>query len=870
MAAIIFVTTLRAATASPTPPMLGAFVGWSSTAVTAMEQLINRPLDYILNYINQSSWVAFDDTVPSIFQQVPGMKMLLAVPAVVVGDTLANAATGADNPHYLKIAQAAAAVDPTMIIRVGWEFNYSGSLWYATPNPAAYIATYRQMVGVFRSVSPNFKFEWCASYGGDDPDTAYPGDDVVDYIGTDIYENTQYMSGMTASARWNELQTGSAGLNWLANFAAVHNKQIAISEYATNFNDGAFPTEMAYWIESQGVAYHSWWESQAAFDGYLPDHPNTETAYINAWSPLTLSVTRGGSGSGTVTSTPSGIDCGSICTASVQSGTQVMLTASAAAGSSFSGWSGAGCSGTGTCAVTMSAAESVTATFMAIPSFNLSVASTGTGSGTVTSTPSGINCGSICSASFQSGTQVILTASAAAGSTFAGWGGACTGACTITMSAAESVSATFTADVASLTVAEAGTGTGQVTSSPAGINCSASTNQCAVPFTVGSLVTLSASASAGSSFTDWSGDGCSGTGTCQLTISADTSVKATFKKKPTTKMLSVTLSGGGSGTVASSPSGINCGSTCSASFDSGSQVSLSAVAANGSTFAGWGGAGCSGIETCSVTLSADTSAPASFVQNSTTNIALVAAILPGSRSVVVGNAATAFATMINSGPGTGTTCTIAPQTSVPASFLFQATDPSTNAVIGTANTPVNISQGEAQSFLISLTPNAPFNPTDIAFNYACANASPMATLVGINTLNLSASITPVPDIVALAASGDPGYVDIPGATGTGDFAVATVNLGSASQITVSANTGTANLPVTLTLCQTDPTSGTCLAAPTANVVTTIAANATPTFGVFVTGSASVADMPGVNRVFVLFTDAGGVLRGETSVAMRTQ
>jgi hypothetical protein len=54
------------------------------------------------------------------------------------------------------------------------------------------------------------------------------------------------------------------------------------------------------------------------------------------------------------------------------------------------------------------------------------------------------------------------------------------------------------------------------------------------------------------------------------------------------------------------------------------------------------------------------------------------------------------------------------------------------------------------------------------------------------------------------------------------------------------------------------------------VTTDIPPNATPTFGIFVTGSAPVADMPGVNRVFVTFTDAGGVLRGETSVAVRTQ
>jgi len=89
-------------------------------------------------------------------------------------------------------------------------------------------------------------------------------------------------------------------------------------------------------------------------------------------------------------------------------------------------------------------------------------------------------------------------------------------------------------------------------------------------------------------------------------------------------------------------------------------------------------------------------------------------------------------------------------------------------------------------------------------------------------------------------------------------------------ITASANTGTANLPVTLAVCQTNPVSGACLAPPTPNVTTDIQPNATPTFGIFATGSAAVANSPGVNRVFVTFTDSGGVLRGETSVAVRTQ
>jgi hypothetical protein len=507
---------------------------------------------------------------------------------------------------------------------------------------------------------------------------------------------------------------------------------------------------------------------------------------------------------------------------------------------------------------------------------NLTLVAAISGNGQVMSTPANINCSagsSPCAANFPTGMQVALTASAASGSSFAGWsGGGCsgTGTCVITLTANTTVTATFDPTV-TLTVAEAGTGTGQVTSSPAGINCSASSNQCAAPFAMGSQVTLTASASAGSSFTGWSGDGCTGTGTCQVTLATNTTVTASSKKKPATKMLSVALTGGGSGTVTSSPSGINCGATCAASFDTGTQIALTAAPASDSTFTGWSGGGCSGNDSCALTLDAATTVTASFVANTAGNLTLVAAVLPTSRSVEIGATPTAFATMINAGPADATTCTIAPATSIPADFLFQTTNPATNAVTGTPNTPVDIAAGQAGTFVIAFTPTAAFPPTNVAFTFTCANApAPAASITGVNTFNLSASTQPVPDIVALAASGDPGYVDIPGATGTGVFAVATVNLGIDATITASANTGAANLPVTLLVCQTDPTSGTCLAAPSASVATDIPPNATPTFGIFVTGGSAVADMPGINRIFVTFTDSGGVLRGETSVAVRTQ
>jgi hypothetical protein len=156
-----------------------------------------------------------------------------------------------------------------------------------------------------------------------------------------------------------------------------------------------------------------------------------------------LTVSKSDSGTGTVTSTPAGISCGTTCATNFDSGTSVTLTPVAAAGSVFGHWTGA-CTGSGACVVTMNAAKSVSAVFN-LQTFPLTVTKSGTGTGTVTSIPAGINCGATCSSSFNYGTSVTLTPKPDKASSFTGWGGACsgTGACVVSMDVAKTVSATF-------------------------------------------------------------------------------------------------------------------------------------------------------------------------------------------------------------------------------------------------------------------------------------------------------------------------------------------------------------------------------------------------------------------------------------------
>jgi hypothetical protein len=229
-----------------------------------------------------------------------------------------------------------------------------------------------------------------------------------------------------------------------------------------------------------------------------------------------LAVSKTGTGSGSVTSAPAGIDCGSTCEAGFAEGKSVTLTATPDASSTFTSWSG-DCSGTGPCVITMTESSEVSATFT-LKSYNLTVQKAGNGSGGVTGAPAN---------PIVYGTVVTLTASADPGSTFAGWSGACsgTGACVVIMTQARSVTATFTLippnPTYTLTVNTDGDGTGSVTGAPAN------------PIAQGTVVTLTAQAASGSEFTGWSGD-CTGTALCVLTMTSAKTVTATF-----------TLQGGG-------------------------------------------------------------------------------------------------------------------------------------------------------------------------------------------------------------------------------------------------------------------------------------------------------------------------------------
>ena len=197
--------------------------------------------------------------------------------------------------------------------------------------------------------------------------------------------------------------------------------------------------------------------------------------------------------------------------------------------------------------------------------FALAVTKSGTGTRYRHVVPVGINCGTTCNASYNSGTSVTLTAAAASGSTFGGWGGACSGtatACTVSMTAARDVTATFNSSTTSFTlsVTKAGSGRAPSRRTP-GDRLRQHLQRRLRERHVGDADR------GGGQRRELRGleRRLLGHGTCTVSMTQARAVTATFNTA-STFALGVTRAGTGTGTRDFDPSGINCGTSCTANY----------------------------------------------------------------------------------------------------------------------------------------------------------------------------------------------------------------------------------------------------------------------------------------------------------------
>ncbi|MBI5040659.1 MAG: hypothetical protein HZB57_05515, partial [Gammaproteobacteria bacterium] len=269
----------------------------------------------------------------------------------------------------------------------------------------------------------------------------------------------------------------------------------------------------------------------------------------------------------------------------------------------------------------------------------LTVMRSGTGSGSVTTDPAGISCGATCAAPFDANSTVILSATAANDSTFAGWAGCVANpdsTCTMTMDASKTVTANFVLKSYTLALSKTGTGSGTVTGDGT--------------YTHGSTATVTAMANTGSTFTGWTGPDGAECATGSVSMTADKSCTATFTLN--TYALTLTKTGTGSGTV-----------TGDGTYNYGSTATVTATPSAGSAFDGWSGTNGTECATGSVSMTADKGCTATFTLLTFKNPSGNAAQTGGDNNgyqTTPGNAYaydTAVAIDTNSGSNTNTSCT---------------------------------------------------------------------------------------------------------------------------------------------------------------------------------------------------------------------
>jgi uncharacterized repeat protein (TIGR02543 family) len=297
----------------------------------------------------------------------------------------------------------------------------------------------------------------------------------------------------------------------------------------------------------------------------------------------TLSVSKTGNGTGTVTSNTGGIACGATCSSIYGYGTSVTLTATAGTGSTFAGFTGCDRTSGLTCTVSVSSARGVQAEFD-FATYDVQVTDAGNGAGTVTANAGALNCGGVCTASYTYGSSVTLTAAPSVSSNFTGWSGCDSSSgtsCTVSVTNTRAVAATFTLKTFTVNAIQYGSGSGNITSTSGSITCGG--GPCSAQVDYGTTLDLQELPNGGSYFAGWLGCPAQSGNDCVWTVTDNVNVAADFE--PVTYTLTVTSSptnGDGTSVITDNFGRLNCNDsgnpgTCTAQYNQGAAVTLFAT-----------------------------------------------------------------------------------------------------------------------------------------------------------------------------------------------------------------------------------------------------------------------------------------------------
>jgi hypothetical protein len=272
-------TDAAASITSNSSKFAGAFVNWGphgrERTLQIWEKWLNQAPSSVVgvDFYAQSTWEDFSGLswVPGIWKKLnPARNVVWSVPLTVKGTPLRDVADGMHDAEFEAAAKAISEAQPNAVIRLGWEMNIVSMAWFAKGQEADYIKAFRRVVQIFRRHSSGFKYDWCPGWGSQDSpaDLAYPGDDVVDYIGLDVYD---FKYDGSASERWDNFYLKAPfGLQWHREFAAQHGKSMSYPEWGVgNFGDNPFFIQQMHdWFvtNANNIAYAAYFD----VDGLWP------------------------------------------------------------------------------------------------------------------------------------------------------------------------------------------------------------------------------------------------------------------------------------------------------------------------------------------------------------------------------------------------------------------------------------------------------------------------------------------------------------------------------------------------------------------------------------------------------------------------
>lgn len=292
-------------------PALGLHAGRDDAIAQydAFGDWLGRKVMYRVVFCDQASWSTiaspwFLGGTRKWLDSDPGRVEVISLPLLPKGEerNFAAVASGQHDKDFAAFAQSlqSRGFAPRVIVRLGWEGNGDWYPWAYASDPAGYRAAFQRAVQAMRKVAPALRFDWCVSSrasrkGGPAAWTdGYPGDDVVDIISMDTYDEYQ--------PNWDTLLNGEAGLRELREFAIKHDKPEAYPEWGCSTNRSAkgggdnvsFVEHMAEWFRGRpgGVLYQAYWNTSSggpkgAIFGDRSVLPNAAAGYHRLFGGVT-------------------------------------------------------------------------------------------------------------------------------------------------------------------------------------------------------------------------------------------------------------------------------------------------------------------------------------------------------------------------------------------------------------------------------------------------------------------------------------------------------------------------------------------------------------------------------------------------------